>query len=100
MSEDHCVCCGAVIPEGKWICPKCEREPGLTEESFSDWLQIQMDKQHLSKAGLARKAKVTPETVLHYLYCDRQPTFRCLNKILDALGKKLVIVDKEEKHGK
>lgn len=23
--EDRCVCCGAVIPEGRHICPTCER---------------------------------------------------------------------------
>lgn len=21
---DRCVCCGAIIPEGRQICPKCE----------------------------------------------------------------------------
>ena len=25
MSEDRCVCCGDVIPEGRQVCPKCER---------------------------------------------------------------------------
>lgn len=24
MSEDRCVCCGAVIPEGRMVCPLCE----------------------------------------------------------------------------
>lgn len=24
MNEDRCVCCGAVIPEGKLVCPQCE----------------------------------------------------------------------------
>lgn len=24
-NAEHCVCCGATIPEGKQICPKCER---------------------------------------------------------------------------
>ena len=21
--EDRCVCCGAIIPEGSWACPRC-----------------------------------------------------------------------------
>ena len=25
MSVDRCVCCGDVIPEGRQVCPKCER---------------------------------------------------------------------------
>ena len=24
-NAEHCVCCGATIPEGRQICPKCER---------------------------------------------------------------------------
>lgn len=39
MSEDRCVCCGAVIPEGKLVCPQCEmneskhtRDPGRIDE--------------------------------------------------------------------
>ena len=21
--EDRCICCGAIIPEGNWVCPNC-----------------------------------------------------------------------------
>lgn len=24
--EDRCVCCGAIIPEGRMVCPQCEKE--------------------------------------------------------------------------
>lgn len=24
LTEDRCVCCGAVIPEGRMVCPPCE----------------------------------------------------------------------------
>lgn len=24
MNEERCVCCGAVIPEGRQVCPRCE----------------------------------------------------------------------------
>lgn len=24
-NSNHCVCCGAVIPEGRMVCPTCER---------------------------------------------------------------------------
>lgn len=24
-SEDRCVCCGEIIPEGRMVCPKCEK---------------------------------------------------------------------------
>lgn len=22
--EDKCICCGAIVPEGRQVCPKCE----------------------------------------------------------------------------
>lgn len=25
--EDRCVCCGAIIPEGEWVCSKCINSP-------------------------------------------------------------------------
>lgn len=24
--ENRCVCCGEIIPEGRWTCPKCDEE--------------------------------------------------------------------------
>ena len=27
--EDRCVCCGAIIPEGRQVCPSCEKGKGL-----------------------------------------------------------------------
>lgn len=29
--EDHCVCCGAVVPEGRMVCPQCEAAAAATE---------------------------------------------------------------------
>lgn len=26
MSEDRCICCGDIVPEGRMICPICEKE--------------------------------------------------------------------------
>nr|DAQ64626.1 MAG TPA: alpha-aminoadipate carrier protein [Caudoviricetes sp.] len=23
--ENTCVICGAIVPEGRWVCPQCER---------------------------------------------------------------------------
>ena len=25
--EDKCICCGARIPEGAWVCPNCANAP-------------------------------------------------------------------------
>lgn len=35
MSEDHCVICGAYVPEGRIICPNCEAwKKSLIDERF------------------------------------------------------------------
>ena len=26
---NRCVCCGEIIPEGRWVCPRCERDACL-----------------------------------------------------------------------
>ena len=26
MSEDRCVCCGEIVPEGRMVCPICEHK--------------------------------------------------------------------------
>lgn len=44
MRADRCVCCGAVIPEGRQICPQCADE---TEDRMSVingvWHDVQLD---------------------------------------------------------
>ena len=34
---DRCVCCGAVIPEGRQVCPICEQK-AQRRESWDYWL--------------------------------------------------------------
>lgn len=29
IMENRCVCCGVVIPEGRLVCPKCEKEANI-----------------------------------------------------------------------
>lgn len=31
--ENTCICCGAVIPEGRQVCPNCEEEQNNSVES-------------------------------------------------------------------
>lgn len=41
MSEDRCICCGEIVPEGRMVCPACEKraekERDLAEELVSKW---------------------------------------------------------------
>lgn len=36
MKDNTCVCCGAQIPEGRQICPKCEKDDGAGMELAFD----------------------------------------------------------------
>ena len=60
MMENYCVICGEVIPEGRWVCPTCERK-ALASEPV---LQIKLEegafppiRAHRTDAGLDLKAK-------------------------------------------
>ena len=32
MKDNRCVCCGQIIPEGRMVCPECEKKARKTEE--------------------------------------------------------------------
>lgn len=32
-NENNCACCGSVIPEGRQVCPNCERKFGMIKDS-------------------------------------------------------------------
>ena len=38
--EDRCVCCGAVIPEGRQVCPACEEKADLPPFSIGQTVYI------------------------------------------------------------
>ena len=38
MNENRCVCCGRVIPEGRQVCPICEKEAGKRDNA-DYWLE-------------------------------------------------------------
>ena len=35
--ENRCVCCGAIIPEGRMVCPMCEM--AADEKADANWLK-------------------------------------------------------------
>ena len=35
--ENRCVCCGAVVPEGRMVCPICEMD--ADEKVATNWLK-------------------------------------------------------------
>lgn len=59
--ENRCVICGDIIPEGRWVCPTCEKK-AMREETRG--LQVYLDdgafppvRAHKSDAGLDIRSK-------------------------------------------
>ena len=69
----------------------------MTDEEFAEWLWDEMSQRMLTIKEFAEVTTLNPVTLRHYLHAMRSPTMSYVKIILDALGKKLVIVDKEEK---
>lgn len=63
-------------------------------EAFAEWLADEIDKSKLTRNELADRSGVSVVTIRHYLYKMRSPTLLYMTLLLDAFGKKLVIVDK------
>lgn len=63
-------------------------------EAFAEWLSDEIDKSKMTRNELADRSGVSVVTIRHYLYKMRSPTLQYMTLLLDAFGKKLVIVDK------
>lgn len=69
----------------------------MNAEEFSEWLLDRMEERHLNCLQLAKLTGLSHVTIGYYITATRTPTFGSLKLILDALGKKVLIVDKEGK---
>ena len=67
----------------------------MSEKEFAAWLEGELNRQGMTRNELSTRSGVTPVTIRHYLREMRSPKLSCMTLILNALGKKLVIVDKE-----
>ena len=108
---EHCICCGAEIPEGRQVCPICaykiqyQPKTGITDEEAIQqcrgFLSVVME--HAAQHGglwawMHEKDPRLYRTLqgLHHMR-NSVPTTLTLVKALDAAGYKLVIVPKEDK---
>lgn len=41
--ENRCVCCGDIVPEGRWVCPNCEF--GCNKKSPSELSEVEQTKK-------------------------------------------------------
>ena len=67
----------------------------MNAEEFSEWLLDQMEERHLNCYQMSKLTGLSHVTIDYYITAKRTPTFGSLKLLLDALGKKVLIVDKE-----
>lgn len=46
MAEDRCVCCGDIVPEGRMVCPNCEKQKPMKNLSHGEMVQIAEGKKN------------------------------------------------------
>lgn len=46
MSEDRCICCGDIVPEGRMVCPNCEKQKPMKNLSHGEMVQIAEEKKN------------------------------------------------------
>lgn len=63
-------------------------------DEFGEWLLNEMEKRRINCQQLAKLTGLSHVTIANYITFTRSPTFGSLKLILDALGKKVLIVDK------
>lgn len=55
---NRCVCCGAIIPEGRMVCPTCEKDGCVHLWEFDGLIRGQGEKNRLrwkcSRCGMTR----------------------------------------------
>ena len=64
------------------------------EFSFSRWLEDELKARNMTEQQLSEMTGITQAAISHYKNCKRFPTSVKMNDILNALGKRIVIVDK------
>lgn len=67
----------------------------MKDFSLPDFLKEEMKKRNISVFKLSQRTGITAPALHNYVAGRRSPQLSIVEEILDALGKKLVVVDKE-----
>ena len=88
MSANLCVCCGAVIPEGRQVCPICEKgkNPMKNREAYNAYHK-EYYKKHRDKIN-ARRRELAKE-VTRVIRCKDCVFFNCYATCNDGTAKQI-----------
>ena len=62
---------------------------------FQEWLSNELKKRKMTETKLARLTRVSKPAISHYVRGLRSPSILMVNDILNVLGMKLIIVEKD-----
>ena len=58
--ENRCICCGDIIPEGRQVCPQCERKEAADDLDYSG-CNLRRDSSCRGCVDCSRQAAMVPE---------------------------------------
>lgn len=92
-NENRCVCCGDIIPEGRMICPICEREsnPQKTIKSVKD-IDLKKQKPELLAAQLRMIANSQSSIYCRAVLIEAASRLEDTNKIAKFFRNKVVAI--------
>lgn len=61
---------------------------------FSRWLLSELIERNISENDLAKKSGISANGIRNLIYNYRQPRFDTFTRIMDALGKEIIVKDK------
>ena len=68
----------------------------MNDFSLSEFLYNEMKKRDMNQKEFAKLVGYSDMSISHYINCKRCPSLDIFIEILDALGKRFVVVDKEQ----
>lgn len=83
------------ILDGKYR--QVESYEGKDDFTFAGWLESELKARDMKAKQLSEMTGITEASLSHYRKSRRNPNIATMNNILNTLGKKIVIVDKDER---
>jgi len=71
----------------------------MDDHWFSQWLRREMEDQELTRKQLAEKSGISIATIGYYLNAERLPTLFTFGALVNALGKRIEIIDDRKTRG-
>lgn len=66
----------------------------MDEFSFSEWFENEIKERKLRYIDVSEMTGFSRKTISEWINCKRFPTIMSVNDVMNAFGKKIIVVDK------